>query len=52
MDNESNKCGMTRENMAEKENKFPLKECASCSDFSEECGTYICSQISRFLSEK
>ena len=52
MDNESNKCGMTRENMTEKENKFPLKECSSCSDFLEECGTYTCSQISRLLSEK
>ena len=52
MDNESNKCGMTRENMTENENKFPLKECSSCSDFLEECGTYTCSQISRFLSGK
>ena len=45
MYNESNKCGMTRENLTEKENKFPLKECSSCSDFLEECGTYTCSQI-------
>lgn len=52
MDGESNKCGMTRENMTEKGDKFPLKECAGCSDFSEECGTYVCSQISRFLFGK
>ena len=51
MDGESNKCGMTRENMTEKENSFPLKECAGCSDFSEECGTYVCSQISRLFDK-
>lgn len=44
-----NRCGMTKENLSEKEKGFPLKECAGCDDFNDECGTYTCNRMVKIL---
>lgn len=43
---EENKCGVTRENLEEKMNAFPMKECSGCDNFSsDDFGTYTCKRI-------